>query len=219
MRSIPVPELSRLLSANITAISRPVLIHDQRGIAGAVVCGLEYYRRLLNALDDRRDLSSPQMQSAVARASRAQRDRQVARERGDLIPLLDVVNEVLHIRAMPPQPPGSPYEVDLDPIAKAQLDSLPETHCRLVLMTLKALELDPRSERVECDLMVGAIRLWRLHINGYRILYHISDQAVIVVGITLASWDISGSETFGEQEQEEAAESKSNRTQPESADE
>jgi hypothetical protein len=46
MRSIAVPELSRLLSANINGITRPILVHDQRGIAGAVVSGLEHYRRL-----------------------------------------------------------------------------------------------------------------------------------------------------------------------------
>ncbi len=83
--TIPVTDLRRDLSSLVPNLTKPVFV-TQRGRVKAVLLDIEMYNDMLDRLEDALDAADPQIQQMAAEA-------QAAQERGETIPLEDVLQK------------------------------------------------------------------------------------------------------------------------------
>lgn len=75
------------------------------------------------------------------------------------------------------------YEVRLKPSAERMFRKLPlETRSRIA-RRLDALESDPRPPG--CEKLAGAEDLYRIRVGDYRVVYQVSNQAPVVLIVTI----------------------------------
>ena len=83
--TIPVTDLRRDLSNVVPNLTKPVFV-TQRGRVKAVLLDIEMYNDMLDRLEDALDAADPQIQQMATEA-------QAAQERGETIPLEDVLQK------------------------------------------------------------------------------------------------------------------------------
>ena len=79
---------------------------------------------------------------------------------------------------------GGAYRIELKPSALAALKALPEKDRRRVSLKINALTAIPRPPK--CEKIAGAEDTYRLRSGDYRIIYQISDQALLVLVVRIA---------------------------------
>lgn len=83
--------------------------------------------------------------------------------------------------------PPRRYRVELAPAARRQLRKLDRQVARRVLVELDRLQTEPRP--AGCRAMVGQKGRWRIRVDGaggYRIVYEIPDDQLLVLVVTVA---------------------------------
>ena len=83
--TIPITDLRRDLSNLVPNLTKPVFV-TQRGRVKAVLLDIEMYNDMLDRLEDALDAADPEIQHMAAEA-------QAAQERGETIPLEDVLQK------------------------------------------------------------------------------------------------------------------------------
>jgi mRNA interferase RelE/StbE len=78
---------------------------------------------------------------------------------------------------------GSRYRVDVAPAAQRQLRRLPPTEAARLRGPILALGTDPRPPGVA---KLAGTEFWRLRVGNLRIVYHVDDDARIVVVLRVA---------------------------------
>jgi mRNA interferase RelE/StbE len=76
------------------------------------------------------------------------------------------------------------YEITIKPTAEKSLDAIPRPARRRIADALEGLRDDPRPAGVVK--LAGAENLWRIRVGGYRVVYEIYDDRLVVLVLRVA---------------------------------
>lgn len=74
--------------------------------------------------------------------------------------------------------PESGYAITFAQSARRELERLPGNVVKRVFLHIENLALNPRPPG--CRKIEGAVRLWRVRVGDYRVVYEISDEERVV---------------------------------------